>query len=292
MVVRAICPHSSFRIASLEAPAVPVLTRRPMLRPRLRPAAVLALLLAPGCAPAIREAATDVGPLAPTSAQQLVERMRGDWAGRWYESLEFRQLNTATTRSGEHASEWIERQRVPGLLRIDFVSPQPNGSGLLYRGDSVYTFDAGAQTGAARQPHPLRLLSADVYALPGEATIAALTEAGVDVAQFRVDQWQGQPAYVVGAPAGDSTSSQFWVDAERMLLVRLVWAQEAGGRTVVTDYHVTYQDVGGFAVPQEIVFLRGGRPYFRERYTDVRTNVPLDSALFDPAQWARGAPAR
>jgi len=77
-----------------------------------------------------------------------------------------------------------------------------------------------------------------------------------------------------------------------MLLVRLVWAQEAGGRTVVTDYHVTYQDVGGFAVPQEIVFLRGGRPYFRERYTDVRTNVPLDSALFDPAQWARGAPAR
>jgi hypothetical protein len=38
-------------------------------------------------------------------------------------------------------------------------------------------------------------------------------------------------------------------------------------------------------VPQVITFLRDGRPYWREEYTEVRLGVPLDDALFDPAQW-------
>jgi len=261
-----------------------------MLRPRLRSA--LAVVVVAGCAPAVQTATGDVAPAAPATARQLVDRMHEDWTGKWYETLEFRQLNTTYTSVGEQTSEWLERQRVPKRLRIDFVSPQPNGSGLLYRGDSAYTFDAGTPTGAAPQRNPLLLLTADVYALPPDSTLATLATLGVDTTQIRHDEWGGRPVIVMGAAAGDSTSTQLWVDAERMLLLRLVWAQTAGSRTVVTDYHLTYQDVGGFAVPQEIVFLRRGRPYFRERYVDVRPNVPLDSALFDPAQWARGAPAR
>lgn len=260
---------------------------------RLRSLPQLGLVLALGaCAPGVRVAATDVGPLEPVTAHQLVARMHDDWAGRWYRSLEVRQVNTTYTRSGEHSSEWIERQLVPGLLRIDFVAPQANGSGLLYRGDSVYAFDAGKQTSATRQPQPLQLLTADVYALGEDTTVAALETLGVDLGQFRADRWQERPVYVVGAAAGDSTTTQFWVDAERMLLLRLLWAQPAGERTIVTDYHVSYQDVGGFPVPQEIVIHRNGRPYLRERYAEVRPNAPLEPSLFDPAQWAQGAPAR
>jgi hypothetical protein len=265
-----------------------------MLRPRFGSvlAVVLVVALAAGCAPAVQTATGDVAPAAPATARQLVERMHADWAGKWYETLEFRQLNTTYTSVGEQTSEWLERQQVPGRLRIDFVSPQPNGSGLLYRGDSVYTFDAGAQARAVEQPHPLLLLTADVYARASDTTMALLAELGVDTSLVRVDDWNGRPVTVMGAAAGDSTSTQLWVDAERMLLLRLIWAQAAGGRTVVTDYHLTYQEVGGFTVPQEIVFLRRGRPYFRERYVEVRPNAPLDPALFDPAQWARGTPAR
>jgi hypothetical protein len=217
--------------------------------------------------------------------------MAAHWDGRWYRTLEFRQLNTSYTSAGEQRSEWLERQRVPKRLRIDFVQPQANGSGVLYREDSAYTFDAGRQTGAVAQLHPLLLLSADAPALPVDGTMAALARLGVDTTVFRRDTWTGRPVYVVGAPPGDSTSTQLWVDAERWVLLRLVHRQAgAGGRARSTDYHLTYQEVGGYLVPQEIVFLRDGRPVFRERYTEVRPDVPVDDALFDPARWAQGIP--
>jgi hypothetical protein len=260
--------------------------------PRLLPLLATAVALA-ACAPAGPAAETAPRPAPPpATARQLVERMRAQWDGRWYRTLEFRQVNTAYTSAGEQRSEWLERQRVPQRLRIDFVVPQGNGSGVLYRADSAYSFDAGTRTGAVAQVHPLLLLSADAYALPADSTMRLLGRLRVDTTQLRRDRWQERPVYVVGAPANDSTTTQFWVDAERLLLVRLVQAQQAGSRTVVTDHHLTYQEVGGFAVPLEIVFLRGGRPIFRERYTDVRPNAPLDDALFDPARWAQGIPPR
>jgi hypothetical protein len=229
---------------------------------------------------------------APTTARELVSRMRGDWDGRWYRTLEFRQLNTVfSAAGGEQQSEWVERQRVPKLLRIDFLAPQPNGSGIIFRNDSVYTFDAGTLARPAAQLHPLLLMSADVYALPVDSTVAALGRLAIDTTLLRRDTWESRPVYVVGAAAGDSTTSQFWVDAERMLLVRLVNQQtNASGRQVSTDYHFSYQDVDGFPVPSEILFVRGGRPFYRERYVDVRANVPVDDALFEPAQWSQGVP--
>lgn len=264
-----------------------------MTASRLPILAALALLGA--CAPAATTGAGGTPDAArraaPTTARQLVARMHDDWAGRWYGTLEFRQLNTTFAAGGEQQSEWVERQRVPRLLRIDFVAPQPNGSGIIFRNDSVYTFDAGTLARSAAQLHPLLLLSADVYALPVDSTVDALGRLAIDTTVLRRDTWESRPVYVVGAAEGDSATSQFWVDAERMLLVRLVHQQATpSGRRVSTEYRFTYQDVGGFAVPSEILFVRDGRPFYRERYVDVRVDVPVDDALFDPALWSQGVP--
>ena len=51
-------------------------------------------------------------------------------------------------------------------------------------------------------------------------------------------------------------------------------------------YRFTYQDVQGVPIPHVITFVRDGRTYWREEYVEPRPGVPLDSALFDPAQWA------
>lgn len=259
--------------------------------------ATLALLPLAGCAPGAAVRAGDVAPEPdpPASAREVVALMRDAYAGRWYETLEFRQRNTAYTAAGGtiDAGEWLERQRVPGLLRIDFVAPQANGSGILFRADSQYVFDGGRLAQRMELVHPLRLLGADVYARPVDGTVRRLARLGIDTAIVRRGTWEGRPVHVVGAAAGDSTSSQFWVDAERLLLVRLVHAQRApSGRTVATDYHVTYQDVAGLPVPREIVFHREGRAYFRERYLDVRPNAAVADSLFLPAYWAQGIPAR
>ena len=90
---------------------------------------------------------------------------------------------------------------------------------------------------------------------------------------------------MVGAARGDSTSNQFWIDADRLVLLRLVHAQRAGTREVVTDYHFSYQTVNDLPIPQEIVFLREGKPYWRETYSGVRVNPPLPDSIFTPRGW-------
>ena len=258
--------------------------------------AVLPLLVLAACATGVQTSTASgvVSPAAPVSARTLVGRMADDWEGRFYQTLTFRQQNVTYTSAGEQQSEWFERQRVPGFLRIDFTSQTPQGSGLIYRGDSVYVFDAGRPAQSAPQPHPLLLLAADVYGRPVEQTLADLARLRIDTTVFRRDSWEGRPVWVVGAAAGDTLSNQFWIDDERMLLVRLIHRPQlvASGGPPPTDYRLSSQDVGGFAVPREIVFLRNGRPYFRETYVDARPNAPVDDAVFDPARWMEHLPPR
>ncbi|HEY0972684.1 MAG TPA: hypothetical protein VGE02_17070 [Gemmatimonadales bacterium] len=254
--------------------------------------------LAAACAPAATAGpGTGAGPEPadpPTTARALVERMRAQHADSFYRTLTFRQLNTIYTSAGEQASEWLERQVVPGLLRIDFVAPVADGSGILFRNDSAYTFQNGSLTLSVPQLHPLLLLAADVYAIPVDTTVAKLARIGVDTTVFRADEWKGRPVWVAGATPGDSTSTQLWVDADSMLLVRLFHRQPGpGGRAPRTvEYQFEYQEVEGFQVPREILFLRDGKPFFRETYVDQRPNASIGDSVFVPARWAESVPAR
>ena len=262
--------------------------------PRSRSVLILAVaMLASSCArspqaggPAGRTTAAE----APQTVRDLVTRMRGHYDGRWYNTLSFRQENVAYSSGGENRSSWFERQHVPRRLRIDFLTPVADGSGILFRNDSAYSFQNGRLAQGAPQLHPLLLLSADLYALPVDTTTAALTSLNIDTTQLRRDRWDDRPVWVVGAAEGDSTANQFWVDAERWILLRLVHSQQAGARTVRTDYRFTYQTVDSLPVPQEIVFLRNGAPYWRETYTDVRVNPPVADSVFLPDRWQEGIP--
>lgn len=259
------------------------MARRPPLPP-------LVVLLLAACAPVAPPATAPGVAAPPASARELVERVRARWAEA-PTALVMRQLNTTYTSAGESSSEWLRRQRAPGLLRLDFVRPAATGGGVLHRGDSVYVFDAGRPVREAEQANALLRLGADVPARPADSTLAALVALGVDTARFRADRWNERAAWVVGAAEGDSAAPQLWVDAERLAPVRLVLAQRLpSGRTIVTDHRLSYAAGEGAPVPAEIVFLRGGRPYLRERYADVRADSTLEDALFRPADWAHGVP--
>jgi hypothetical protein len=238
---------------------------------------------AAGAAPA--PAAEPQAPVA--SASELVERMRARYEGKWYRTMTFLQNNTLyKTGGGEEKSQWMEYLAVPGRLRIDYLS-MGNRSGILVVDDTFYAFDNGRQVSAVKRIHPLLLLAADVYALPSAVTLRRLDSLGIDTARFRTAEWRGRPAYVVGAAPGDTTASQFWISADSLLVVRVIETRQAGARTVSTDYHFNrYTDVGGYPVAVEVVMHRDGRPVFKEEYADVKVNVELPDALFDPARWS------
>jgi hypothetical protein len=226
-----------------------------------------------------------------TSSEQLIREMHDKYAGNWYRSLRFAQTNTFYGQSGrETKSRWVENLSVPGRLRIDF-EPLSSKSGLLILNNRVTTFDNGKRVDSRRAIQPILTLTADVYAIPAAVTLRRLDSLRIDLNKFRSDRLDRKRVYVVGANEGDLESSQVWIDAEKLLLVRLIQQEKRGDRTIVTDTRVGgYRDVDGYPVAHEFMSMRDGKPYFKEEYEDVRVNAELPAGIFDPSKWASVRP--
>ena len=221
-----------------------------------------------------------------TSGPAVVRAMRDVYGGKFLKTMSFLQNNTAYSTNGqEQHSQWYEYLEVPGKLRIAFL-PITTRSGLVQANDKVASFDNGIRVDLRPSINPLLLLTADVYAAPTAAIMKGLDSLGVDVEMIRTDEWDGHPAYVIGAKPGDSTSNQMWIDAERLVLLRFIQRNKSGERTIVSDIHVqNYKDIQGFQIPTEFLVARNGRPVWREQYANVRINEPIPAGTFDQALW-------
>src|SRR5665811_1690236 len=221
-----------------------------------------------------------------TSSSGLIKAMHDRYDGKYLKTMSFLQNNTAYTTNGqEQKSQWYEHIEIPGRLRIAFL-PASQKSGLVQVDDRVASFDNGIRVDFRPSVNPLLLLTADVYVAPAAAIMRGLDTLHVDDSIIRDDSWDGQPVYVVGAKAGDTTSNQLWVDRDQLRLVRFIQSQKVGERTTVSDTRVQgYKEIGGFDVPTEFLMIRNGRPIWREEYDDVRINADFPPGTFDQARW-------
>jgi hypothetical protein len=234
-------------------------------------------------------AASGREPLISTG-DELLAAMHARYAGRWFTTLSFLQNNTLYSASGgEQKTQWLEHISVPGKLRIDYI-PLATHSGVMYEGGRVHVFDNGRRVQSQPGVNPLLLLGFDVYAQPVAETAKTLDSLGFDLGMMHLADWQGRRTIVIGAAEGDTTASQFWVDAERLLFVRLIQRNAAG--TVISETRFNrYTDFDGYPIAIEVLMLRNGRPYFQEEYVDVRVNQPIPPAVFDPARWVDAQPS-
>ena len=227
---------------------------------------------------------------AITTGEELIAAMHTRWAGRFLTTLSFVQNNTLYSASGgEQRTQWLEHLSMPGRLRIDHF-PLGNHSGVMYENGRVHVFDNGKRVQSQPGVNPLLVLGFDVYGQPPALTSRLLDSLGFDLGILRSGEWQGRRVHIVGAPLeGDSTTNQFWVDAERLLFVRMFQRNATG--SAVTEYRFNrYTDFSGVPVAIEVLMLRNGRPYFKEEYTDVRVNQPIPDAVFDPEKWVEAQP--
>jgi len=228
---------------------------------------------------------------AITDGRLLVSAMRQKYNAQWYKTLSFTQNNTLySARGGATNSQWREHIAVPGRLRIDYL-PLSQRSGVLFDGSRVHTFDNGRAIDTQPGVNAQLLVMADLYALPLERSTQLLDSLGFDLSRLRRDAWEGQSAYVVGAAAGDSTTSQFWIDSVKLVVLRIVQKERRGTRDVVTDIRFgKFADFSGLPIATEVLQYRDGRLVFREQYADVRVNAPIPEETFDPAKWVVAQP--
>lgn len=214
----------------------------------------------------------------------LIQAMHQRYHGKWYKSMTFVQT-TEFLKPNPRTETWYEAMKVPGFLRID-IAPLDSGNTLLFRADSLYQFRQSALRGSRAFVHPLMVLGFDVYADAPEKTGEKLTALGFDLSKIHEAEWQGRPAFVVGALKGDTTSTQFWIDRERLVFVRMLQPAPNGTGTSETVFN-KYQPLGKGWVAVEVLFSTNGELSLKESYADVKGDVALPDVLFDPAAYAR-----
>ena len=212
--------------------------------------------------------------------------MHGRYAPVWYRSLTFVQKTTVSLSSGGQVVQtWYEAGQIPGRLRID--TDLRSKGGILYVNDSTYTFAGGKLVSAETGVNELYVLGFDVYVQPPARTETVLRRLGFNLARFHEGTWRGVPVYVVGAARGDTITKQFWIDRERLLPVRLLENTPQGR----ADFRFNnYVQAGGGWIPSEVEQYVNGKRRLLQQYSQVRTNITLPDALFDPRRWATAAP--
>jgi hypothetical protein len=223
-----------------------------------------------------------VGSTAPKNGEELIAMMHDRYAGKWYRTLTFTQK---TTLPDGKVETWYEALELPGKLRID-VAPLDSMKAIIFRNDSVYQFDGGRLKDSAAFVHPLMVLGFDVYGAPVSETVAKLRSLKFDLSKLYPTKWKGRSTYVVGATAGDSTSPQFWIDAERLYFVRSFEPSKKNPAIVNETRFEKYIPLAGGWLEMEVLFLANGAQKVKEEYSNPKANVKLHPTIFDPKNWA------
>jgi hypothetical protein len=219
---------------------------------------------------------------APKTGKDLVRQMHARYAGKWYRTITFVQTTSHPDRPTE---TWYEAGTIPGKLRID-VAPTDSMKAIMFVGDSTVVFRGGKRAATRQGRNLLMTLGFDVYGQSPDTTIAQLEAEGIDLGKLHADRWNGAKVWVVGAEEGDTATSQFWIEQDRLLFVRLIEVrknpkQPQAPADLLDVTFEKYQPLGKGWVAPEVVIKVNGKEVQRETYRDIRADVPLQADLYD-----------
>ena len=227
--------------------------------------------------------------IEPDTGEQVIRDMRARYAESWYETFTFVQDARFYGDDGEIArvETWYETMRIPGELRID-IWPISSGNGVIFNDDVAYSITGGQPQTAQPMVHSLLVMGFDVYRQPPDTTIAKVRSLGVDLSRSYETTWDGRDVVVVGSSSpNDMASYQFWIDRERLVMLR-----ELNGPTEVR--FTAYEPADEAWVATRVEFYRDGEMTLEEIYRDMRFNVAIEDGVFDPREnrvpeWVREA---
>ncbi|MGC1784828.1 MAG: hypothetical protein WA708_20100 [Acidobacteriaceae bacterium] len=252
---------------------------------RFRYTATFALMLVVTVSSALSQTAS---PSKPSTGMDVLRAMHDRYASTWYKTVSFTEIAAQPTAGGAVKSEkWYEEAKLPGLLRIDVGVPATDTTThrrtMLFVNGIEYVHVPGQAVQKHDTLNLLLVLGFDVYRQPVEKTAALLRSQGFDLSRAHTLVWHGRKVYVVGAAPGDLKSKQFWVDAQRLLFVRLIDPAWPGMVGTIEAFFSGYQKLGGGWIATEVTVNRNGKLLLHEKYADLRANVSLPDTWFDPA---------
>ncbi|MFD2512411.1 outer membrane lipoprotein-sorting protein [Pontibacter locisalis] len=218
-----------------------------------------------------------------TNGNELIKEMYNRWEKKWYPNFAFEQRAIFYEEDKVTKEEiWQEIYSQPGNLHIRFNGFE-SGNGVVFKSDSLYTFKNNQLQAKTFQIHPLVLLAFDVYFLKPEDSVNKLEKIGFDLTKMTEAEWQGRDAYVIGTTdANDDKTPQFWVDKERLYVVRVLTNVKGSTRDVEMN---NYQLVEKNWVAMEIIFKTNGKLTLREEYFNLSFPKKKNDTWYNPEQF-------
>ena len=257
-----------------------------------RAIASLALLTLAACgrqsqvsSPAAGGAPAPTQSVSVNDGETLIRAMYAKYNGRWPKTVTYNQTTTLLGQTGQNSDQtWYVAMSAPGKQRIDYVNPDL-GNGLLVRSDSTYFFSNGRLVRVGSAWNDLLLLTQDVYHQSPEVTVSILRSLGYQMSRLQTRSFDGRTTYVIGAASStDSASRQFWVERDRLVLVRI---REKRGDNQYSDIRLgDFLKMGEALIAKQTYQLQNGIPRLHQQVAGVKADPPLDPALFDPKQWS------
>jgi hypothetical protein len=226
----------------------------------------------------------------PANGNDVLGLMRNKYKD-WYQTLEFRQTTTLFRGDSSRQETWYETlQYLPGSgahLRIDSGNPK-EGNGTVSTWDSTWSMRAGHLASASANGNPFLGLIENVYLQPPATTAHQLEPLQFDMSRVTDGSWESRPVWIVGAAStADSMLPQFWVDKERLVVVRMLIS--TGPNRPPLDIQLSnYVETGGGWLATKVSMFSNKKPRQLEEYFDWKTRMPVDRKLFDPATWGSG----
>lgn len=222
---------------------------------------------------------------APKTGRDVLERMNRAYKDVWYRNLTFVQTTTINRGKGPTEQTWYETVASPGILRIDVADPD-SGNGVLYTRDSVIVVRGGKVARRVGGGNPFLPLIQGVYVQPVDETVKDLAAYRIDLTATMTRGSGDSLTWVVGTrTAGDTLSPQFWVEAKRLVVTRII--ADAAPNLRMDAVLDGYVPVGkAWLATHVMISLPDGRQ--GETYKEWKANRTLPAGFFDPARWMEG----
>jgi hypothetical protein len=223
---------------------------------------------------------------------ELIKAMHKAYSpDKWYKYFTFSQNMEFYRNDSVIKKDIWHEAYAPGSLIIKFGT-KDSKDGVLFSNFKVTSFSKGNEPKSAQRVHDLLLVGLDVYFYDPVRTCKILDSLGYCMSKIHEDVFEGRKVYVVGADKGDLESKQFWIDAERLYMHRIIYDQKARsddrpvGRGKINDVIFgDYTKMENYWMSKTIIFKTNGKLGLIERYYDIKFPKTLPADWFDPKKF-------
>lgn len=209
----------------------------------------------------------------------LIDDLIKTYGGKWPKTISFTQNTYIYTDTSKVYQRWYEIGIFPDYFRIDF--DKEKGNSVIFNGDKQFRFNNHQLTRTSTNNNPLIYLVGGMYFDSASDVKKNLTAMGVDVTRERKDTWKGKKVRIIG----QADQSQLWYDAEHLYLVR--FKQKVNNQITMDFDFYGHQNINGNWHETRIDFYQNGKLTQEEIYSDYKTNIEVNPAVFDPNQFGK-----